>query len=148
MLASASRGRRGSETSACDERQKREEAERKLKGANADRRTAQRSLTECEATLAETQQQLRTNLLSVVNYTQVAQDVAQYGKDMFLQWTQSHKNWESDMHKSGLRWDKSWNHDPQGAIAAVKAWMQAPAEVLPCRHATAWPPPPASSPRL
>ena len=90
--------------------------------------------------------QLRSSSTAPVTLSKRQSAISYWPAGQFLQWTQSHKNWESDMHKSGLRWDKSWNHDPQGAIAAVKAWMQAPAEVLPCRHATAWPPPPASSP--
>ena len=43
------------------------------------------------------------------------------------------------MHKKGIRWDASWEADPAGSVAAVKAWMAEPAEVLACRGALKWP---------
>ena len=82
--------------------------------------------------------QLDANLQTTINYTSVAQDVAQYNKDSFLAWVNVTDNWEAAIHASGLRWDDSWDYDPAGALAAVKAWSEAPAKVVPCRANLTW----------
>jgi len=84
---------------------------------------------------------LDKNLRSTIDYPSVAMQVATYNKDSFTAWVNNTQNWEAAIHASGLRWDKSWDLNPGGAIAAVKQWMAAPAQVLPCRQALVWPPP-------
>ena len=82
---------------------------------------------------------LATNLKATIDYPKVAQDVAQYNLDSFRAWANHTPDWEAEIHKKNLRWTKSWDYDAQGAINAVRDWMQQPASVLPCRDAQVWP---------
>jgi arylsulfatase A-like enzyme len=85
-------------------------------------------------------QQLDASLQTAIPYPGIAQQVAQYNKDSFAAWVNSTQDWQTAIHKSGLRWDDSWNVDPAGAIAAVNAWAAEPATVLACRSDLVWPP--------
>ena len=88
---------------------------------------------------------LDASLRTAIPYPDVAQGVAQYNKDSFVAWTNVTKDWQTAIHKSGLRWDDSWNADPAGAIAAVNAWAAQPAKVEACRSELVWPAPGASA---
>ena len=83
---------------------------------------------------------LETSLRSVVDFPSVANDVAQYGKDSMRWWMNATTAWESAIHAPGLRWTPSWNADASGSSHALQEWLDAPAKVVPCRHALQWPP--------
>ena len=85
-------------------------------------------------------QQLDSSLQTAIPYPSIAQQVAQYNKDSFAAWVNVTKDWQNAIHKSGLRWDDSWDADPAGAIAAVNEWMAQPAVVQACRSELVWPP--------
>merc|ERR1719198_864406 len=85
------------------------------------------------------QQKLTANLKSVVDYPNVAQDVAQYNKDSFMQWVNTTADWQTEMHKKGIRWDDAFEVDTNASLAAVKKWMSEPAKVVGCRTGLHWP---------
>ena len=84
---------------------------------------------------------LEASLRSVVNYPEVAQNVANYNKDAFRWWINKTKDWKVAIHAAGLRWTPSWDYDSRGAFNALQEWLDAPAEILPCRHELIYPAP-------
>lgn len=82
---------------------------------------------------------LEASLRSVVDYQTVAQNVADYNKAGFRWWVNNTKDWTSAIHAAGLRWTPSWEYDAKGAQEAVQSWLDAPAEILPCRNGMVYP---------
>ena len=87
--------------------------------------------------------ELLTDLRSVVDFESVALNVAEYGRDMFLNWMNRTADWESEINKKGLRWDDSFDVDVNASLAAIRAWLEEPGTTRPaaCRHSLRWPPP-------
>jgi len=83
--------------------------------------------------------EMEQNLRKVVDYAKVAQEVAQYGKDSFAWWANNTDNWQSAIHAKDLRWTQSWDQNAAASMDALQKWMQAPAEIVPCRSSLQWP---------
>ncbi len=49
-----------------------------------------------------------------------------YNKDSFVAWVNNTKDWQAAMHAPGLRWDDSWDYDPDGAlqVGSVRCVME------------------------
>ncbi|CAB9521624.1 Arylsulfatase K [Seminavis robusta] len=91
---------------------------------------------------------LEGDLRSVVNYPEVALDVAAYNKDSMRNWMEvlGEKAWREAIHRHQLNWDTTWEHDSAGAFAALAEWINSTkVEVLPCRSDLVWPPPPGKT---
>ena len=86
--------------------------------------------------------ELDADLRSVVNYSNVAKDVASYDKQSFRCWMKNVQGaWREVIHGSNLRWTPSWNQDSEGAFRALEEWLAMPDDIiLPCRSTTKWPP--------
>ena len=86
--------------------------------------------------------ELDADLRSVVNYPDVARDVASYDKQSFRCWMENVEgDWREVIHESNLRWTPSWDEDSEGAFRAVEEWLSKPDDsIVPCRSATKWPP--------
>ena len=50
----------------------------------------------------------------------------QYGKDMLKEWIAKEPNWQTEIHKKGLRWTPSWDYNSDGAFAALHEYMATP----------------------
>jgi len=86
--------------------------------------------------------ELTASLRSVVDYPAVAQDVAQYNKDVFIaQFKNLREDWETALATQSY-WKDAWSYNASGALAAVHAWLEQPAKVLPCRSELVTPMPP------
>ena len=84
---------------------------------------------------------LDSDLRSVINYEEVAMEVAKYNMDSFKWWISNQSDWKTAIHESSLRWTESWNAAGNAAaFEAIDDWLKAPAEVLPCRASLVWPP--------
>jgi hypothetical protein len=89
---------------------------------------------------------LQKSLRSVVDYPAVALQVAATYQAQFKHWRARVSDWQSEIHRPGLRWTSSWDRNSTAAFAAIEAWLSRPPEVLPCRSALQWPPSIASPP--
>jgi len=88
---------------------------------------------------ATIQKELDTNMRTVVDYPKIALNVANYNKDSFMQWVNTTKDWPTQIHKKGIRWDGSYEVDTNASLAAIKKWMSEPAKVVGCRASLSWP---------
>ena len=84
---------------------------------------------------------LDSDLRSVINYEEVAMEVAKYNMESFKWWISNHSDWKTAIHENSLRWTESWNAAGNAAaFEAIDDWLKAPAEILPCRATLVWPP--------
>ena len=84
---------------------------------------------------------LETNLKSVVDYEQVAKEVAQYNQDSFRAWTQHTADWKDIVQGDKMSWHVSWQEAGDGpSMAAIEEWLSQPPNVAACRKDLVWPP--------
>jgi hypothetical protein len=77
-------------------------------------------------------------LLTVVNYTSVAIDVAQYvHKSLRYFINATGEDWKTVIR--GLRWEPSINYDFDGSIKAIEEYIAGPAVIHDCRSEGVWP---------
>lgn len=81
-------------------------------------------------------------LRSVVDYPQVAMEVATYNHASLTLWTNHTTDWKSTIAQH--RWKVGFDLDPNASIAAMERYLAAPAGITPCRGSPTWPPSPTS----
>ena len=92
---------------------------------------------------------LDANLKSVVNYEQIAMEVAKYNMESFKWWISNQTDWKTEIHDKSLRWTESWDYaGNDAAFSAIDEWLNAPTTILPCRASLIWPPKVSSSSSL
>ena len=80
-------------------------------------------------------------LLSVVNYRQVAQDVAEYTHTSLGTWVNTTSDWKNIVQTMGWAFAK----DVNASIKAIEAYLEGPPRVHECRSERVWPPPSATA---
>ncbi len=80
-------------------------------------------------------------LLSVVNYRQVAQDVADYTHTSLGTWVNTTSDWKNIVQTMGWAFAK----DVNASIKAIEAYLEGPPRVHECRSERVWPPPSATA---
>jgi hypothetical protein len=86
-------------------------------------------------------EQLDANLRSVVDYEQVAMDVARYNQQSFQTWMNFTSNWKEVLTDKQFRWHASWEEvGTKRAIEAIEEWLSKPQKINACRKDTVWPP--------
>eukprot|EP00658_Telonema_sp_P-2_P002081 TRINITY_DN10789_c0_g1_i3.p1 TRINITY_DN10789_c0_g1~~TRINITY_DN10789_c0_g1_i3.p1 ORF type:complete len:445 (-),score=109.41 TRINITY_DN10789_c0_g1_i3:301-1506(-) len=83
-------------------------------------------------------QMLDRNLRSVVDYPTVAQSVAQYNWNSLHKWIARTPGWKDEIHKSSLRWSKSWDQDVNGSFTALNQFLESPPGIQACRLNLTW----------
>jgi arylsulfatase A-like enzyme len=82
--------------------------------------------------------EMKKNLNSVVDVDKVAMSVLNYSHAMMINWINQTSNWREQIHKTGLRWDTSWNASSYASFKALDQWIQNPT-LQSCRHSLNWP---------
>ena len=75
---------------------------------------------------------LMASIMSVVDVPKVAQEVAEYNKQIFAWWMDSTPNWKSIISKQ-IAATRAWDYNTTASFEAVARWMSQPAEVVACR---------------
>jgi arylsulfatase A-like enzyme len=94
------------------------------------------------ATILEVLARLDDHLRSVVDYPEVALDVAEYNLNQFLYWTNHTDDWQDEIHNPSLRWTESWDMNSTASFDALYDWMaqSPPLALYACRGDLTWPP--------
>jgi len=77
-------------------------------------------------------------LRSVVDYEDVAKNVAKYTHDSLGTWVNATSNWKTIVQD--LRWSASFDVDVNASLRAIEAYLEAPPRVYECRSEPVWPP--------
>jgi len=91
-----------------------------------------------ESTICRLDDLLRT----VVNYQEVAQDVAEYAHTSLGTWVNATSDWKNIVQTFG--WKEAFAKDANASIKAIEAYLEGPPRVYACRSERAWPPPSAT----
>ena len=84
---------------------------------------------------------LDENLKKVVNYTEVAEEVALYNKESLKWWISTNADWREKIHSKKLRWTSSWDAAGKNAsFRALEEWLNSEVNIVPCRATLEWPP--------
>ena len=78
-------------------------------------------------------------LSSVVNYTEVAMDVAQYAHSSLRAWINATSDWKSIVRT--MRWSDAFDKDANASIKAIETYLEGSPTLYDCRSEQVWPPP-------
>ena len=96
-----------------------------------------------ESSYESTIRRLDNLLLSVVNYKEVAADVAKYAHASLAAWVNSTNDWKSVVQN--LRWSAAFDKYANTSIKAIEKYLEGPPRVYECRSEQVWPPPPPTT---
>ena len=81
-------------------------------------------------------------LRTEIDYPRVAREVALYNWEQMHGWiNRTGANWTAAIRDPSLRWSASWEKDPDGAMAALEAWLAQPPAPVACRGDLVFPRP-------
>ena len=78
-------------------------------------------------------------LSSVVNYTEVAMDVAEYAHTSLGAWINATSDWKSIVRT--MRWSDAFDKDANASIKAIETYLEGSPTLYDCRSEQVWPPP-------
>ncbi len=79
-------------------------------------------------------------LQTVVNYREVAQDVAEYAHTSLRTWVNTTSDWKIIIQTFG--WKRAFVKNANASIKAIEAYLEGPPRVYECRSERVWPPEP------